>query len=249
MIKMQRIRPAIAMIELIFAIVIIGIVLMSAPQLMQTAAKSGYVSIQQEGISEAASRVNMIMGYPWDEANVDDSTFNVLLQTTGGTANLNESNRTLANGFILSGYRVGTPMESIRNFVGPNPSNPRLQASSIGSEGGDMDDIDDFDSNLINLKDESSGLAGNIDYIEKTVDINISTTIQYLNDNTSAGGYNTSTITYNPDFTTAYNLTNIKGITVTLVSARTDVSELEKTIILRAFSCNIGGYKLEERGF
>ncbi len=44
-------RPAIAMIELIFAIVIIGIVLMSVPQLISTAAKSGYVTIQQEAIS------------------------------------------------------------------------------------------------------------------------------------------------------------------------------------------------------
>jgi hypothetical protein len=66
-------RPAIAMVELIFAIVIMGIVLMSAPMLISTASKSGYVAIQQEAINEAASQVNMIMGYHWDENNTNGS--------------------------------------------------------------------------------------------------------------------------------------------------------------------------------
>jgi len=65
-------RKGIAMIELIFAIVVIGIVLMSVPNLVWTAGKSGYVGIQQEAINEAASHLNMIWSYPWDERDTDE---------------------------------------------------------------------------------------------------------------------------------------------------------------------------------
>ena len=68
----KTLRPAIAMIELIFALVIMAIVLMSAPMLISTATKSGYVAIQQEAINAAASQVNMIMGYHWDENSADE---------------------------------------------------------------------------------------------------------------------------------------------------------------------------------
>ena len=46
--KIKKMRPAIAMIELIFAIVIMGIVLMSAPRLISTAAKSGYAFAEND---------------------------------------------------------------------------------------------------------------------------------------------------------------------------------------------------------
>ncbi len=100
-------RPAIAMVELIFAIVIIGIALLSAPMLISTAAKSGYVAMQQEGINEAATKVNMIMGYHWDENNVDESFLAPILNTNNGDSSLDEVGTT--------GRRAGTPLESQRN--------------------------------------------------------------------------------------------------------------------------------------
>jgi len=242
----KTLRPAIAMIELIFALVIIGIVLMTAPMLIRTAAKSGYVTIQQEGIGQAASRVSMIMGYPWDEGNVDNSTFNTILTTNSGVSDLNESNRTLTNGFVLEGYRVGTPMESLRNFIGPDLVTPRVYASStLGSDSGDMDDIDDFSSTTpIGFKLEGTG--DDADYVENNV--SIATSIIYIDDDTDEINYDHSSITFNPNFTTpAAGRSNIKEISVTLTSISGSPDELNKTIILRAFSCNIGGYKLEEK--
>jgi len=81
MIKHTLFRPAIAMIELIFAIVIMGIVMMSAPMLVSTASKSGFVAIQQEGISEVASQLNMILSYAWDENNADPTLGQMILTT------------------------------------------------------------------------------------------------------------------------------------------------------------------------
>lgn len=240
----KTLRPAIAMIELIFAIVIIGIVLMTAPMLMGTAAKSGYLAIQQENINEAASRVSMIMGYYWDEGNVRNNTSHTILKTDSSVSDLNEMNRTV-NITAVEGYRVGTPIESLRNFKGPG--NSRIYASSILGLEGIKDDIDDFVAAPTGL--DSLGTGTGTDYIEKN--INIKTSIIYIDDDTVERNYNHSSITFNPNFNHPINTEtrNIKAITVTLTSDSSSPNELDKNITLRAFSCNIGGYKLEEGSF
>lgn len=239
-------RPAIAMLELIFAIVIMGIILMSAPQLISTAAQSGYVAIQQEAINEAASQVNMIMGYQWDETTTDESFIDPIVTVDSGDTDLEESEDISGN---LIGRRVGTPQESYRKFI--RSDGIRVSASEIGTsdpgETGDHDedDIDDFDgdTSLVEIQ-----VAGDVDYIEKDETININTTVRYIND---TANYNTNTLAFSPDLNissgtqSSATSTNIKRITVTLTSSGPD--ELDKEIILHGFSCNIGGYKLEEK--
>jgi len=244
----RTLRPAIAMIELIFALVIMGIVLMSAPQLISTATKSGYVAIQQEAINEAASHVNMIMGSHWDESNTNEEFLDPVLHannTSSTDLNISDNNRT----------RIGTPIESYRSYIRSDGVYDLNATTILGFDAsesgkGDEDDIDDYNGETYNLDPVETSSA---DYIEKNTDINISTVIRYSKDDTGAsggGGYNTSgTITYIPFRPETSGTTNIKSITVTLVSSSTNVSELQKEITLRAFSCNIGGYKLEERDF
>ncbi len=233
-------RTAIAMIELIFAIVIIGITLMSAPMLISTATKSGYVTIQQEGINEAASRVNMIMGFHWDEANTDESILDAIVQTNGHI-DLNESIGADGNG---TGRRDGTPLESYRSFFDSDGN--RYTATAVGSfDEGDEDDIDDFDSDSIGLTLAGSGTGAN--YIETNA--TITATVAYISDAPTTNAYTNSSFSFDPDFTALTNTSNIKGISVTLTSASGSPDELDKNITLRAFSCNIGGYQLEERSF
>ena len=234
-------RPAIAMIELIFAIVIMGIILMSAPMLISTAAKSGYVAIQQEAINEAASRVNMIMGYHWDENSADETVLDPILQTASPVTDLAESTYIDGNG---TGRRIGTPLESYRSFVRPDGS--RLTTTAAGTLGNDgiENDVDDFIGTIgLTL----AGLGTGINYIEKNV--TIVTDIAYITDATD---YNPAgnTINFDANFTqTSATTTSIKRISTTLTSDAASPDELDKTIILHAFSCNIGGYKLEERDF
>ncbi len=234
---MNILRPAIAMIELIFAIVIMGIVMMSAPMLISTATQSSYVAIQQEGINEAASRVHMIMGYAWDENNVNDDYRPAILVASGDSA---------FNKVGTTERRIGIPMESHRTFILSDTNSSSLNASSTpGSESGDADDIDDFIGNIGLVFDERDD--NTVGYVEKTT-ININTAVTYANDSVT-GGYNQATITYVP-FTAGTPTTNIKSITVTLTSTDTaNADVLGKTIKLRAFSSNIGGYTFEERRF
>ncbi len=227
------------MIELIFAIVIMGIVMMSAPMLISTAAKSGYVAIQQEAINEAASQVNMIMGYHWDESNTNEDYLpSILIVSSPGDTELNEVNISAE----ATGRRLGTPNESHRTFI--RADGQRFSASALQTETGETeeDDMDDFTGTTKHLVlIPETTLKAN--YTETTT-IDINTTISYSNDSVN---YNSSSITYNP-FGSAAGNTNIKSITVTLTSS-SDVDELDKEITLRAFSCNIGGYKLEEKDF
>jgi len=243
MFQTQVKRPAIAMIELIFAIVIMGIVMLSAPMLLSTASKSGYVAIQQEAINEAATKVNMIMGYHWDERSSDELYLDPILHVTSGSSDLDPSD-------VNASRRKGTPNESYRSFVRSDGTD-NLNASLLSSFGAtadgdaDEDDIDDFDgSSTLTLIEDSSS-----DYVEDNTTITISTVIAYNSDTLNTGNYNQNSITYNPFTavtTPATDTTNVKSIIVTLGSS-SGLDELNKTIILRAFSCNIGGYKLEEK--
>ena len=239
MVTMKHIclRPAIAMIELIFAIVIMGIAMMSAPMLISTANQSTYVAMQQEGINEAATQVSIIMGYAWDENNTDD-TYVPILNVTAGDPDLNQIGNTAR--------RKGIPQESQRTFIFADSSIGNLSASALGSDGaGEVpDDVDDFigDISLTQI-----GGTASVDYIEKTT-VNINTAVRYISD-TVLGGYQQSTITFVPG-TNAAGTSNIKEIVVTLTSTDTaNADVLAKNIVLRAFSCNIGAYQLEERTF
>ncbi len=227
-------RPAIAMIELIFAIVIIGIVMMSAPQLISVATKSGYLTMQQESINEASSQVNMIMGYHWDENNTDEKYLDPILNVVSGDASLDINTSTHR--------RIGTPMESYRSFIRSDGDFNLSASSSLGLDGSETEenDIDDFNGTNASLTLEGA-TAGTID-----ADIVIAIDVSYISD---IADYNQSTFTYDFNITsTSTTSTNIKMIETTLTSS-SGVDELNKTIILRAFSCNIGGYELEERSF
>lgn len=221
-------RKGIAMIELIFAIVVIGISLLSIPNLIYTATESGYTSMQQEAIAAAAADMSLILTKSWDEINTDPSLPEIILETnstTTGLTLLTRSNLKSRNYFSATGGTMSASASS--TFQSP-----------------DTDDIvqDDID-------DIPSTTAGHIeDGTQDLIDtISVSTTVSYLND---SGSWSTATTTYDEPFiaTAPSGTTNVKGIVMILTSGGT-TPELQKTIKLKAFSCNIGSYELERKVF
>jgi len=134
--RKKSIKPAIAMIELIFAIVVMGIALMSAPMLISIARQSTPVAIQQEAINQAVSRITMILTYPWDEQDTNDSCIPPVLHVTNGDDELKSISGNLSR-------RAGIPATSnTRKF---NTCGNTLNASTtLGPDANDQDDIDDF---------------------------------------------------------------------------------------------------------
>ncbi len=239
--KRKKMRDAIAMIELIFTIVVIGIVLMSTPMLVQTASRSGYVALQQEAIAAAASELGIIMTQGWDDnADENGTTESPILKTLGDTQ-LEENGNT--------GIRSGTPDSSFRKYI--TSTGGRKDATLAGNftSDGDYDDIDDFHNHTTTLYSASAAEADFGDYVDNSILMN--TQVSYVKDTPTSGNYNTSaTISLDDPFTTAApNATsNIKAIRIILTST-SGVEEMNKTIALNAFSCNIGTYDLEERNF
>ncbi len=237
-------RPAIAMIELIFAIVIMGIALMSAPMLISTATQSSFVTIQQESINEVASQVSLIMGYHWDEGDTDEEYLDPILVVSDGDVNLSN--------YQNSGWRKGTPKESYRSFVREDGTK-NINATSPSNLGNDTndageDDVDDFigTSNLVQVESSS------YDYVEGSGEIELTTRVYYINDSPGGGTYDDpgsdEGLTFNTFTQNNTDSTNIKMIEVTLTD-QSDVEELQKKITLRSFVCNIGAYELEKRSF
>jgi len=234
--KYKSMKNGIAMIELIFALVIMGIVLLSAPMLIQQSINSSNVALQQESISALATHMEMILTMHWDENNSD-------LQA--GISPILDTNRTPFD-FNLSTPPVGllgVTGRSERVGVGTirNPS-ISLGKDSTETTFADFDDIDDFNNGtfgLILFNGEST-TADVGDYVDK--DVNISTTITYNEDRPIGNNLNNSILNLGGRVNTPLAIpTNIKFITSTLTS-NSGVEELEKNITLKAFSCNIGTF-------
>ena len=236
--KYTPLRPAIAMIELIFALVIMGIVLMSAPMLISTATKTTNVALQQEGINEAASRINMILTYAWDQQDTNETCMPPVLHVSAaGDTEL-----------ILQGTtarRKGVPLTSSSHTFKCNSA--EFSASAVLglelTDGGTKNDMDDFDNNISVATVDAT--AGGVDYIEQGT-VAIATTVSYINDNTD---YSLATIGIPAGGAPiGGTTTNIKKIDVNLTSTSTASELNQKKITLHAFSCNIGGYELEHKG-
>jgi len=223
-------KKAIAMIELIFALVIMGIVLMSAPMLIQQSIKSTNVAFQQEAIAAAASQTSIVLSMHWDEANANIPV---------GASPILETNRTNFT------FTANTP-NGLIGVAGRNSldGNTTLVPSTLGLDSNEsnytsFDDVDDYDGSHLGLTVFLEPTSSDIgDYVD--VDINMSTTINYVDDfvNFTDGNIIDSEIT-NINNTSLGAISNIKFVTVNLTSD-SGVDELNKSITLQAFSCNIG---------
>jgi len=242
-------RSAIAMIELIFAIVILGIVMMSAPLLIATATQSSYVVLQQEAIATASAKIAMILTHHWDEGNTDPTRTASILVSPKGNSDLKQ----MMNGTIPTGRRAGTPESSSRRFfhsLGGEAISTTPHAK-LGPDNGDRDDIDDFITKkpknaLIDLGSTSTEIG---DVIDKKMMIEVKA--NYLDDRPNSGTYRGSTtkIAYHLPFKRVIKTdSNIKQVQVKLTTNHTE-KELQKEIVLNAFSCNIGTYQLREAVF
>lgn len=249
----RAMRQGIAMVELIFALVIIGITLSSAPLLMNQAVQSGYVALQQESVSAAAAQIDLVLTRTWDEVDANQSKTAILTTTYAAAQNFALRN------FTAGVKRVGMDGNASR-ITAHFTTNLIIPASAIGADGGDLDDVDDFNGNDYNLSVYLSGTVNSEDistsdgdYIDKL--IKIRTTVAYGDDvprgvagGASANDYSATTITFsNPFFNNAVGAgqtSNIKLVNVRLTTDSNE-TELNKVISFSAFTCNIGSYSVQ----
>jgi type II secretory pathway pseudopilin PulG len=223
------------MIELIFAIVIMGIVMMSAPMLIQTSSNSSFVALQQESIAAVASQMGMILTSEWDESDTNTTIGEPVLRT--GSAAYNPCNSTQVHpiGVTSSSGRYCRGLDNTFGYVATAPN-------ALGTDPGDIfyDDVDDYDNtnSHVLVYDNETIQTSSGDYIDQNITLN-SQVIYSKNDNFTGTA---PTLTFSNPFqaTTTALSTNIKLITVTLNSANIANELKQKSIRLSAFVCNIG---------
>ena len=211
------------MIELIIAIVIMGIALLAIPMINNEAVRSGESAMLQESVAAGASQIQLILSKHWDEGNANPALGASILTTTSGNFNtyggLNPASRTTLN---TNGVAVAA-------------------SNALGAEGGDSDDIDDFNNIAVILTNIQGTTTLEGDYADENVTMN--TFVTYGADN-----FNTAqTINGVDPFAGGGATTNIKLITMTLlhnVATPTGIDSIDnKSVVLYAFSCNIGSTK------
>jgi hypothetical protein len=163
----------------------------------------------------------MVLTFPWDQNDTNVSCIPPVLEVSDGDSQLNEH---------ADGLRVGVPPREeyqTRSFL---CEGKKYSASLIGKEGSTTDDIDDF-SGTSSLEVVE---ATTVDYVEKST-VSISVNVKYISD---TANYDAASVSFVPG-TSGTGTTNIKWVDVTLTSS-SGASELQKTIKLSAFACNVG---------
>ncbi len=227
-------KKAIAMIELIFALVIMGIVLMSAPMLIQQSIKSSNVALQQEAIVATASHTSLLLSMYWDERNAPNDE-NASNDNYGEILDINRTNVS----YFTYPDRNNSSLRSISSTIITATINNHYNHDNNETDIFKFDDVDDFNDEPFGLMLFNSETS-NSDYVD--TNISISTSVIFAEDRPLSGLLvpNISDI----NFTSTTDSTNIKFITVNLTSNQ-NVEELNKSITMKAFSCNIGQYSID----
>lgn len=208
-------RSAMSMLELVFAIVIMGIAVMSLPLILTQVQTNNAFAMQQEAILAAKTKIGDILTYEWDDRSYDaNASRSFVLDTANGNNNLN---------------RVGTTTQRVGHINADNrrkffPTN--TNATGIGTSS--STDIDQFHNQPTTIA-ATVETAGTLDYVFTA--LTLTPTITYASDTATYSNTPLNNFTFNPDNANA--ITNIKTIVVQVTGA-------SQTITLRAFSCNVG---------
>ncbi len=222
-------RSGFSLVELVLAIIIIAISLMSIPMLIGESSKSNEYSLIQESVMAARTKLGNILTFDWDNnstvKNSSGTISAVVVVETQGDIDLNKTSST-------SNYRRGHVHDVQRRRFDIN--NTRM-AANIGTDANaTINDIDDFNGTISTVAlTGGSGVAGDFDYLNSS-ELNISTRVYFVSD---VADYNQTTINF--DFNASNHIahtTNLKMIELSVKSAYSS-----DPFILRAFSANIGG--------
>ena len=218
-----ELRKGSSMIELVIAIVVMGIAVMTLPLMLERTQANNAFAMQQEAILAAKTQIGDIITFPWDENSINiTSNVVAVLDTDSGSYNRDPD--------VNSTRRIGHVKQDKRRKFFSNETN----ASDIGAAATDnIIDMADFDTSNTSLITHAGEDAGTLDY---RFDFNMTTKVRYITDTPAT----TFIFPKNGSMTTT---SNIKMIEVTLQGK--DIS----TFTLRAYSANIGESQLLRRDY
>jgi prepilin-type N-terminal cleavage/methylation domain-containing protein len=219
-------KRAFSLIEVVFAIVIIAISMMSVPTLLSQSSKSDELSIIQESILASVTKIGNILSFSWDGNSYDSSNRIVrVLDVKGGDSELDRV--------------VTTP-------IATNDNNLRVGHIYVNKRRRFFDFITYgkvYPGNNINSINQFNGqtttISGSGAYDYKDKGLILKSKVFYISDRAN---YASKNVKFNISSKPFSNSTNIK-----MIELNTTSPMLNKSFILRTIVCNIGQSKLLER--
>lgn len=208
------------MIELIFAIVVISIAVISLPMMIQTSTKGIESNLVQEAVFASSAKLNEIISYPWDDNSMQSGS--IFSRVIWSSANDCNSSTKLRLGHIME--------QQHRRCLDSNFSviQPTAILGMEVNDAGIYDDIDDFNnvSSAIFIDNSGSGII------------------------TSAQGYKIPykmdvNVTYAAFGNIIAASKNMKKIDITIINSDTNIT----TTKLHTYSANIGEVDYYKRSF
>ncbi len=228
-------RAGFSLIELVLAIVIIAISLMTIPLMLAQSGNNNSFAMAQETIFAARTKMGNILTHQWDASSTENNgsiTYIRVLDVAAGDLELERNASTQDDnrrkGHVASDFR--------RRFHDGNTTAAGMTSPSGGFFDANNTTIDQFHNDFSTLSS-----FGDFDYVR---DFNLTTTVSYISDDANYAqqiiGFDFN-ISSRADINITTNSTNIKMIEVT---AR---SEDGNVFVFRSFSSNIGQTDLLSR--
>ena len=224
-------RKAASMIELVIAIVVMGIAVMTLPLLLLKTQSNNIYALQQEVILAARTKMGDTLTYRWDQNSLINDKIFVLV--TNGDSDLNVS----SDGIRRIGHVRGDKRRKFSPDLNISTSVANLGPDPLGSN--NLDDIDDFNGKTVPLVITSQTTS--LDY--HFTDFNLTTTVVYVSDNAN---YNAQNLSFTFETNASTTTSSIKMLTLK-VSDPTNPSFSPFTV--RSYSCNIGESELARRSY
>ncbi|WP_345993309.1 type II secretion system protein [Sulfurimonas sp. HSL-1716] len=224
-------RRAFTMIELIFAIVVIAITVISLPVMMRVNQNAIEGNVVQEALFASSAKMMQVLSYPWDEHSVNSqnlASYTKVVDIPGGTASYGRAYDMYGNADVNGSFRVGHIIEDgHRRFHNFNSADAVVSTINV-DDNSSIDAIDDRGATNISFENAAATATG----YKKDYKMNV--TISYIPD--------TGTPFVFP--TTGNNTpSNMKLITV-------DIGDTNGTLtLLRAYSANIGEIDFAKRRY
>jgi len=140
------VKSAFSLLEVVFAIIIMGITMVTLPVMMSSNDKGIDTTLIQEAIFGASAELNQVLSYRWDENSINETVdpkalgLSGVVQTSYSDCDTNTSSPT----YGLRPGHITQPKhrKCLLNFP---------TTSTLGSDAGDLDDIDDVSTSAKSL--------------------------------------------------------------------------------------------------
>ncbi len=230
-------RKGISLIELVLAIVVIAISVMSVPMMLQQGVKNDTFSMMQEAILAARTKMGNILSYQWDDnaREVDNEEGRLrALDVLGGDPALDR------NSTYYPERRIGHVYNDLRRKMMAAVTYPKVGADN------NISALNDFDAQSTKITWSGVSMPSDrYDYLDK--DLNLTTHIYYVSDRLMSGSdYNDTTLNFVFDPSTKFSITDTNSTNIKMIELNVTTSSYP-AFIFRTFSSNLGETSLKER--